>query len=71
MEIAILKTDISSGEEFRRVRHRLKGFYKIKECTIDLEDIDKVVRVIGDKIESSDIIDRIKSFGYICEELQD
>lgn len=71
MEIAIMKTDISTREDFRRVRNRLLRIYSIRECTIDLEDIDKVVRVVGDKIKTNTLVDKIKSYGYLCEELSD
>lgn len=70
MEIAILRTDISTGKEFNTVRNRLKRFFSIRECTIDLDDVDKVVRVIGNEIETDDVIKRIKSLGFFCEELQ-
>jgi len=71
MEMAIMKTDISTGEEFRRVRNRLLRIYSIRECTIDLEDVDKVVRVVGDEIKTKTVVNKIKSYGYLCEELPD
>ncbi len=43
----------------------------INECTIDLEDKDKIIRVIGDNIETNDVVSRIKSYGFLCEELPD
>lgn len=71
MDMLILKTDISTKYDFRIVKNYLSRYYKINNCTIDLDDIDKVVRVIGENIETNDVVDRIKSFGHLCEELQD
>ncbi len=71
MNMAIMKTDISTREDFRKLRNRLLRIYSIRECTIDLEDVDKVVRVVGDEIETNTVVDRIKSYGYLCEELPD
>ena len=71
MQMLILKTDINTRYDFRTVKNRLKGYYRINECTIDLDDRDKVVRVIGDNIETNDVVRRIKSYGFLCEELQD
>ena len=71
MEMLILKTDINTGYDFRIVKNRLQGYYRINECTIDLEDRDKVVRVIGNNIETNDIVSKIKSYGFLCEELPD
>lgn len=71
MDIVILKTDIKTGEDFSLVKDKLSIYYNIQQCTIDLEDVDKVVRVIGDKIQLNDVVGEIKSLGFLCEELQD
>ncbi len=71
MEMLILKTDINTRYDFRTVKNRLQGYYRINECTIDLDDRDKVVRVIGDNIETNDVVSKIKSYGFLCEELPD
>ena len=71
MKMLILKTDINTRYDFRIVKNRLKGYFRINECTIDLDDKDKVVRVIGDIIETNDLVSKIKSYGYLCEELTD
>ncbi len=71
MEMLILKTDINSRYDFKKVKNRLKGYYRINELTIDLDDRDKVVRLIGDDIEPNDVVSKIKSYGFLCEELPD
>jgi hypothetical protein len=71
MEILILKTDINTRNDFKKVKNRLKGFYRLNECTIDLDDRDKVVRVIGENIRTNDIVSKINSYGFLCEELPD
>jgi hypothetical protein len=71
MEMLILKTDIKTGYEFKKVKNKLKDNYRIYECTIDLDDIDKVVRVIGENIETNDLVCKISSYGHLCEELPD
>ena len=71
MKIAIMKTDINTREDFRRLRNKLLRIYSVRECTIDLEDVDKVVRVVGDKIKTETVVNKIKSFGFLCEELPD
>jgi hypothetical protein len=69
MEMLILKTNINSKIDFKRVRHTLNNSYKINECTVDLGDRDKVLRVVGDKLDMKDIINRVKNLGYYCEDL--
>ena len=69
--MAILKTDISNGYDFKKVQNKLQHYYKINECTIDLDDRDKVVRVIGSNIRINDLVNKIRSYGFSCEELPD
>lgn len=69
MEMLILKTNINSKIDFKNVRSTLNNSYKINECTVDLEDRDKVLRVVGDKLNMEDIISRVKGLGYYCEDL--
>ena len=69
MDILILKTNINSGYEFNSVRTGLYGSFNIRECTIDLDDKDKVVRVIGEDLNMDSVNSQIGMMGYNSEEL--
>ena len=69
MEMLILKTNINSKFDFKRVRHSLNNTFKINECTVDLGDKDKVLRVVGNELSMEDIINRVKNLGYNCKDL--
>ncbi len=71
MNILILKTNINSEAEFLNVKNELLGSYKLNECTIDLEDRDKVLRVIGSNLNLYDVTSRVNNLGFACEELLD
>ena len=71
MEILILKTDINSKNEFIIVENSLNQLYNLNECTIDLEDRDRVLRIIGKQLNLNDITTRVKTLGFSCEELID
>lgn len=71
MDILIFKTDIKSEADFIRVRKDLSGIYKLKECTVDLEDKDRILRIVGDNLKLSDIALSVNTIGYSCEELPD
>ena len=66
----ILKTDIKSKRDFVHVEDSLRSYYSINECTIDLEDHDKVLRITGKDLNQDDIISRVNDFGFRCEDLQ-
>jgi len=69
MEMLILKTNINSKSDFKTVKYTLNSNYKINECTVDLGDKDKVLRLVGDKLNMDDVINQVKDLGYNCEEL--
>ena len=58
MDILILKTNINSKIDFLHVKGILRYFLDVKEVTIDLEDCDKVMRIIGKNFEPAEIISR-------------
>jgi hypothetical protein len=69
LEILILKTNINSKIDFKKVSQLLSNSFKINECTVDLGDIDKVLRVVGNELKMDDVINRVKDLGYNCEDL--
>ena len=69
--IVILKTNIKTLFDFGKIKKRLEENLKIIEMTIDLDDRDKVVRVIGDNVNAGDVISCVNDFGFLCEELSD
>ncbi len=71
MDILILKTSINSKKDFASIDNFLNEQYDINECTIDLEDRDRVLRVIGDNLNMDEVISRVSNFGFECSELSD
>ena len=71
MDILILKTNINSKDEFLSIKRNIKKAYYINECTINLEDIDKVLRIRGLDINPDEITSFVTNLGYYCEELPD
>jgi hypothetical protein len=69
MDMLILKTNINSNFDFKYVRNLLNNSYKINECTVDLADRDKVLRLVGEGLKMEDVINRINKLGYYCEDL--
>jgi len=71
MKMLILKTNINLKDDFISIKNSLSRSFDINECTIDLDDTDKVVRVIGRRLNKNEVLERINSLGYVCEELPD
>lgn len=71
MDILILKTNINSKSDFIPINDFLHYYYDVNECSIDLEDRDKVLRITGNNLDQGEVISRVNSFGFACEELMD
>jgi hypothetical protein len=71
MDILILKTSISTRNDFSDIDNYLSAHYDVDQCTIDLEDRDKVLRVIGSNLDLNEVISGVNSLGFECSELQD
>ncbi|WP_299115976.1 hypothetical protein [uncultured Winogradskyella sp.] len=69
-KIHIFKTKIKTKIELKSIKALLNSNSSILNWSIDLEDVDKVLRVESQKnLSEKDIINLIKSGGFYCEEL--
>lgn len=66
--IAILKTNITTERKDTILDH-LKEMYPTSQCTVDLEDHDRVLRVKGEGVELENVMQVVRYFGFHCEEL--
>ena len=71
MDILIFKTNLKTMWDFNFLKSLLLGLPFVYDCTIDLDDCDKVLRVITDKQSPEAIMNQIKNKGFFCEELED
>jgi len=71
MEVLILKTNIRYKKQVKTVAPLLDGQDNISRWNIDLNDIDKVLRIESDDMELTEVVQIIKEAGFHCEELTD
>jgi len=71
MHILIFKTNIETEDAHKEISALLNAETSIIDWNIDREDIDKVLRVESRVNNTTDIIHRISTAGFICEELPD
>lgn len=71
MNVYVYKTDINSPSLIESVKPLLNSYQYISDWSIDIEDIDNVLRIISVKLLENDIIRIINSKGFICEALPD
>ncbi len=71
MDLFIFKTNLNSDYKIFRLRKALSDRTLIKKWSVDLEDVDKVLKVIVNKgIEQLEVIAMLENQGIHCEELE-
>ena len=66
----ILKTNIDTKEALFPIAYFFDSHPKIIKWTIDLEDVDKVLKILTtDQLEEHDIIKEIRDLGFYCNAL--
>ncbi len=71
MDLFIFRTNIRRKSDFSKIRDSLLTRFGIRDCTIDLEDRDKVLRVECENVPIMAIVEDVVRHGFICEELAD
>lgn len=70
-KVYVFKTNIKSNSELNIVKPLLNHHPSIIKWSVDMEDVDNVLRVEAEKnLNLNDIIDEVNSKGLCCEELE-
>lgn len=70
MNILIFATSVGSKEEVSRVQPLLSSVEGIRKWTFDLEDCDKILRVVSKNIPARFIEELLQKAGFVCDELK-
>jgi hypothetical protein len=71
-KVLVLKTDIQNRRIVKLVKPILNKHPMINVWSIDTHDIDNVLRIeASGSLVESDIINLLKTQGFLCEELPD
>ena len=71
MNILVFKTDIADKKQVRKLFRLLRTIEGILKWNIDMEDIDKVLRVETVNASPRNIEEVFLNAGYYCKELED
>lgn len=67
--ILIFKTNISSQSQKENAKSILDAIDHIEEWSIDMEDVDRVLRVVSREPNINEIINKLTNAGHECSEL--
>lgn len=68
--ILVFRTNISSQEQKESAKLVLDAIDHIEEWSVDMEDVDRVLRVVSRDPNSTEIIDKLTNAGHVCSELE-
>jgi hypothetical protein len=67
--VEVFKTNVQRKQQSKMLLYVLSETFPSFKINFDLSDCDKVLRVEGDKMETSRIILLVKENGFTCEVL--
>ena len=69
--ILVFKTNLENKKQLKEVQPALDGLEGINSWNTDLEDCDRILRVVSCGTKPEIIIHQMHTLGYNCEELPD
>lgn len=69
MRILVMRTNIETLSQKDQVLEKLLALPQVKDASVDMEDIDRVLRVVGDMLEH-ELIDLVSAQDITCSELE-
>ena len=69
MEILVFKTDVTSKKKVSKVSALLTSFPTIQQWNFDLEDCDKVLRIVATGLNPGSVESLLHTAGFSCREL--
>jgi len=68
--ILIFKTNIQTEFDKLRIKNVLDASQKVLKWNIDMDDSDRVLRVVSDSLSPEQIISVLEYVGFECSELE-
>ncbi|ATL47327.1 hypothetical protein COR50_09160 [Chitinophaga caeni] len=68
--IGIFKTNIATPEAKSTVLDAIQNSFEITACNVDIEDCDRVLRIVDLKVPESTVIHFVRDIGYDCDVLE-
>jgi copper chaperone CopZ len=70
MEVLVFKTNLRFKKQIDAVTPHINNLRGITRWNVDLDDIDKVLRIESDNLNPRTVETTLQQAGYHCEELQ-
>jgi hypothetical protein len=68
--IGIFRTNINTAQDKNNVIQAISGSFNVAGCSVDIEDCDKVLRIVTEQDILDEIIILVQRMGYQCTVLE-
>lgn len=69
MDVLVFKTNVSGEEEINEVRDLLSSLPSIESWNFDLDDCDRILRIVATGLYPDEVEDLLEGAGIRCVEL--
>jgi hypothetical protein len=69
MEVLVFKTNVTSKKKVSKVSPLLTSFPAIQQWNFDLEDCDKILRIVATNLHPNSVESLLHTAGFSCQEL--
>jgi len=69
MEVLVFKTNVTSKRKVSKVSALLTSFPAIQQWNFDLDDCDKVLRIVATDLHPNSVESLLHTAGFNCQEL--
>lgn len=67
--IGIFRTNIATQQDKKRVIGAIEANFSVLACSVDIDDCDRVLRIVSQQVGEDAIIAFVKRLGYHCDPL--
>ncbi|WP_207426594.1 hypothetical protein [Pedobacter sp. SYSU D00535] len=71
MKVLVFRTNVKRQEQVGQIKQLLNPVRSIIDWNFDLEDRDKILRVVTEGLQPKFIESLLLAFGFYCRELED
>ncbi len=68
--ILVFKTNIHTEADKKRVSEFFVHQTLVEDWNVDMDDIDRVLRIVSYELRPGDVVEMITGLGYQCAELE-
>jgi hypothetical protein len=69
MEVLVFKTNVTSKKKVSKVSPLLTSFPNIQQWNFDLDDCDKVLRIVATELNPGSVESLLNTAGFDCQVL--